>query len=176
MATTSISTPIATAARDLLPETWEALAEADTYGPEALKRLHDRTVRRVFGELLDTSAQNDLADVVVEYVGMRIAIKLIDPAIDYWSKQVLSHTAGERESRSYKDRVEDLKELRKMWTSELADLWLDAQAQLPVLPSRVVDAPRVVNAGDTVDHVTANPYDIGPQFGLPEGTTGTTGA
>jgi hypothetical protein len=165
---TTISTPIAVEAQDLLPETWEALAEASSFGPEALKRLHDRTVRRVFGELLSDAEQNDLLDVVVEYVGKRMAIALIDPAIDYWSKQVLSATAGERESRSYKDRVEDLKMLKKQWTGDLAALFLDAQDFLPVLPKRVVDAPRVVNAGDTVEHVTANPFDIPPMFGPPE--------
>src|SRR4051812_1815907 len=162
-----IETPIAIEARDLLPETWEALAEATSFGPDALERLHDRTVRRVFGTL-DDADQAALADVVIEYVGKRMALALIDPAIDYWSKQVMSHTAGERESRSYKDRVEDLKELKKFWTGDLADLLLDAEEFLPVSPKRAVDAPRVVNAGDTVEHVTANPYDIGPMFGPPE--------
>jgi len=167
MATETIDTPIATEARDLLPETWDAMAEADTFGPDALDRLHDRVVRRVFGALDDTE-QAALPDVVIEYVGKRLALALIDPAIDYWSKQVLSHTAGERESRSYKDRVEDLKELRKLWTADLAGMYLDAQDALPVMPTRAVDAPRVINAGDTVEHVTANPYDIPPMFGPPE--------
>jgi hypothetical protein len=164
----TIDTPIAIEARDLLPETWDALAEADTFGPDALERLHDRTVRRVFGDLLDQTAQEALADIVVQYVGKRLAVALLDPAIDFWSKQVLSHTAGERESRSYKDRVEDLKELKKLWTADLADLFLDAQDALPVLPGRAVDAPRVINAGDTVTHATANPFDIPPMFGPPE--------
>lgn len=162
------TTPIAIEAKDLLPETWEALAEAKSFGPDALERLHDRTVRRIFGELLDETDQEVLSDVVIEYAGKRMAIALIDPAIDYWSKQVLSHTAGERESRSYKDRVEDLKALKKSWTGDLAALFLDAQDFLPIMPKRVVDAPRVVNAGDTVEHVTANPYDIPPMFGPPE--------
>lgn len=174
--TTTISTPIATAARDLLPETWEALAEATSFGPEALKRLHDRTVRRVFGELLDDATQQTLADIVIEYVGMRVAIKLLDPAIDFWSKQVLSHTAGERESRSYKDRVEDLKELKKLWTTELADLWLDVQDLIPALPTRAVDAPRVINAGDTVAHKTPNPFDMPDIFGPAEEIGGGTAA
>jgi hypothetical protein len=160
--------PIAVAAHDLLPETWDALMEADTFGFDALVRLHERTQRQIFGEVLDTTDQQALSGVVIEYAGMKMAIALIDPAIDYWSKQVLSHTAGERESRSYKDRVEDLKQLKKDWTAALAGLFLDAQEFLPILPKRVADAPRIVNAGDTVEHVTANPYDIPPMFGPPE--------
>jgi hypothetical protein len=167
MATPTIDTPIAQEARDLLPETWEALAEVDTFGPVALDRLHDRVVAKIFGTL-DDAAQTALAPIVIEYAGKRLALALIDPAIDFWSKQVLSTTAGERESRSYKDRVEDLKELRKLWTAELADLYLDAQGALPIMPTRAADAPRVINAGDTVEHVTANPYDLPPMFGPPE--------
>lgn len=164
----NIETPIAIAARDLLPETWEAMAEATSFGPDALERLHDRVVQRAFGEALEDDQQELLVGIVIEYVGKMMAIALIDPAIDYWSKQVMSHTAGERESRTYKDRVEDLKALKKQWTADLAALFLDAQAFLPVTPRRAVDAPRVINAGDTVEHVTANPFDIPPMFGPPE--------
>ena len=50
---------------------------------------------------------------MISYLGKRLAIDIIIPGIDFWSKQALSLSAGERESKAYKDRAEDLKELRK---------------------------------------------------------------
>ena len=170
-----IDTPIAQEARDLLPETWEALAEADTFGPAALERRHNRVVNRVFGAALTEDEQEVLADELIEFAGKRLALALLDPAIDYWSKQIVSHTAGERESKTYKDRVQDLKDLRKQWTADVAALFLDVQPLLPVrTPVRTGDAPRVVQAGETVPHVTPNLDDIEPLYGPALGDTEAT--
>lgn len=172
----SLDTVISTEARDLLPETWDALSQADTFGDAALSRRHDRVVRKIFGGVEMTKEELDvLPDAVIEFVGKRLAIALIDPAIDYWSKQVLSHTAGERETKAYKDRVEDLKELRKQWIADTAALFLDIEDLLPMQVRRAQDAPRVIDAGDNLTHVTPNPMDIEPLAGELD-TTATTGA
>ena len=42
----AIDTPIGTEAHDLLPETWEALAEAKSFGANALLRQHGLPLRR----------------------------------------------------------------------------------------------------------------------------------
>lgn len=164
----TIDTPIAVEARDLLPETWEALAEADTFGPDALERRHNRVVRKIFGVLLTDAEQDVLSDDLIEYAGKMLALAIIDPAIDYWSKQIQSRTVGERESSTYKDRVEDLKQLKKDWTAQTAGLYVEISDQLPIRPRRAQDAPRVIQAGETVAHVTAQPFDIEPAYGPPE--------
>jgi hypothetical protein len=178
----AIDTMIGTEAHDLLPETWDALAKAPSFGPNALLRRHDRVLNRIFGRVLTPEEQEVLPSVVIEYCGMRLAMNLIDPGIEYWSKQVLSRSVGERESASYKDRAEDLRLLKKQWTGDLASLWLDVQALIPPLPGRVTDAPVVATAGELtqtdanprtgvqVAHTTANPYDIEPMYGPPETT------
>src|SRR5690349_7259885 len=97
-----------------------------------------------------------------------LALALIDPAIDYWSKQIQSRSVGERESSTYKDRVEDLKQLKKDWTAQVAGMFVEIEDLLPLRPRRAADAPRVIQAGETVAHATAQPFDIEPAFGPPE--------
>lgn len=166
----TIDTPIAQEAQDLLPETWDALLDAKTFGPAALERRHNRVVTRTFGALLTDAEQDVLDDRLIEYAGKKLAVALIDPGIDYWSAQILSRTAGERESSTFKDRAEHLKELRKQWTADLAAMFLDIEILLPPSVGRAVDAPRVVQAGIAVPHITANPDDIPPLYGPGDGT------
>jgi hypothetical protein len=179
----AIDTPIGTQAHDLLPETWEALSEAKSFGANALLRAHDRVVNRVFGRMLSIEEQEILPSRVIEFAGKMLALYLLDPGIEYWSRQVISRTVGERESSAYKDRAEDLRLLKKEWTAQLADLFLDIRDLLPVLPGRAGDMPRVVlpgqlintidnprTQGEQVAYATANPYDLEPMYGPPEET------
>lgn len=181
----AIDTPIGTEAHDLLPETWEALAEAKSFGANALLRQHDRVVNRIFGYVPTPEQQEVLPSRVIEFAGKMLALNLLDPAIDYWSRQVISRTVGDREAATYKDRAEDLRALKKEWTAQLADLFLDIRDLLPVLPGRAVDVPRVAlpgqaintvdnprTEGEQVAYATANPYDLEPMYGPPD--TGTT--
>lgn len=170
----SIDTAIAMEARDLLPETWDALADADTFGPAALDRRHKSVIRRVFGVEL-TDAEIDVLDpLLIEYVGMRLALAIIPAGIDFWSTQVLSLTAGERESKSYKDRAAHLRELASQLTKDAAALYLDVEPLIPQRPRRASDAPRVIQAGDTVPHITPNIDDIAPLYGPAEDIEGTS--
>lgn len=160
-----LDTDIAHEAQDLLPETWNALSESNAFGDAALQRAHDRVLRRTLGSIPNEAAIASLHYRVVEYIGKRLALNLIDPAIDFWSKQVMQHTAGERESKMYQQRGKELENLRKLWTAELAALWPGVQPLIPGQPGRAADAPRVVQAGETVEHTTANPGDLEPMFG-----------
>ena len=156
----------------------DALTHSDV--PSA---MHDRAVNRIFGTILSIEDQEILPSRVIEFAGRTLALYLLDPGIEYWSRQVISRTVGEREAAAYKDRAEDLRQLKKEWTAQLADLFIDVQDLLPVLPGRAADIPRValpgqlVNSvdnprtqGDQVVHATANPYDLEPMYGPPEET------
>lgn len=170
-----LTDPIAVEAQDRLPETWEALSDAKTFGDVALERFLDRTVKRLFGTEVSTAEQEALDAIVIEYCGLYFAIKLLDPAMDFWSKQVLSQSAGERESRTYKDRVEDLKALKKDWIAELAELWLDVSPLMPVIRRRAKDTLKVSEPGTTVPTFTADPFSMEPLYGDPEDTGAATG-
>jgi hypothetical protein len=166
-----LTDPIALAARDELPETWNALLEATSFGEDALKRRLDTLMYRVFGAVLDTAEQDALSPLLISFMGKRLALDLIIPGIDFWSKQALSHSAGERESKAYKDRAEDLKELRKQILADTAAMLPEVEAELPQRPRRLTDTVQVLPAGFSEPHVTADPFGYPPMYGPPEETT-----
>lgn len=163
--------PIALHARDELPETWDALIEASSFGETALERRLDIVMYRVFGAVLDQTEQDALSPLLAAYVGKMFALDLIIPGMDYWSKQAISHSAGERESKTYKDRAEDLKELRKMIFADAIALLPEVEVELPQIPKRLSDTFRVQEAGLLTAHVTSDPLTFPPLYGPPEGTT-----
>jgi hypothetical protein len=161
--------PIALAARDELPETWDKLLQAPTFGEEALQRRLDVLTYRAFGASLDEDEQELLDPVLVSYLGKRLALDLIIPGIDYWSKQALSLSAGERETKAYKDRAEDLKELRKLLLEDTSKML--PEVVLPQIPRPAADTVRVLESGFSTVHVTADPMGFPPLYGPPEETT-----
>jgi hypothetical protein len=165
----ALTDPIALAARDELPETWDKLLETPTFGEEALQRRLDVLLYRAFGTV--EIEQDDLDPVLVSYLGKRLALDLIIPGIDYWSKQVLSLTAGERETKAYKDRAEDLKELRKMLLNDTAQMAVEVGAVLPQIPRPQGNFSRVLESGFSTAHVTSDPLTFPPLYGPPEETT-----
>ena len=162
--------PIALAARDELPETWSALLESPTFGDEAFERRLNTLMYRAFGIALTPEEQGLLDPILVSYLGKRMALDLIVPGIDYWSKQALSLSAGERESKAYKDRAEDLKVLRKLLLEETSELLPEVEGLLPLIPRRASDRARVQQAGLLVEHVTSDPFLFPPLYGPPEVT------
>ena len=163
--------PIALAARDELPETWAALLESPTFGDEALERRLNTLMYRAFGTVLDDAEQAALSPVMISYVGKKFALDLIIPGIDYWSKQAISHSAGERESKAYKDRAEDLKALRLLLLEDASNMLPEVEANLPLVPRALSDTARVLPAGFIEPHVTADPFGYPPMYGPPEETT-----
>jgi hypothetical protein len=167
----TIDTPIAVEARDLLPETWTALANTSAFGPAALERRHNRIVKKIFSSLLGEVEQEVVEETdgrLIEYAGKRLAYALLDPGIEYWSRQALNYSIAERESKGYKDRAEDLRQLKKDWLIDLVKMEEELD---PLLPTRRAsrDYPHVENVGDTFEHLTPNPYALPPAYG-PEGS------
>jgi len=163
--------PIALAAQGELPETWAALLAAPTFGEMALERRLDTLMYRVFGTVLDDAEQDALSPVFISYLGKRLALDLIIPGIDFWSKQALSLSAGERESKAFKDRAEDLKELRKLLLADSTEMLGEVEVELPQLPRRATDTARVQESGLLTVHVTADPLGFPPLYGPPEEST-----
>lgn len=168
-----IDDPIALEAKDVFPETWEALAQAKSFGESGLLRSLERVMVSVFTEKLTSEEQDVLDPVVLEYAGKMLALRLCQPALDYWSKQLLSQATGENQSESYKDRAAEIKELRQQLLAETAELFLEISDLLPVRRRRAKDSPRVAQAGDNIPHATANPLDMEPLYGNPVGSTGS---
>jgi hypothetical protein len=163
--------PVALAAKDELPETWAALSAATSFGDAALERRLNTLMYRAFGAVMDEAEQAQLSPVMISYLGKKLALDIITPGIDFWSKQAISHSAGERESKAYKDRAEDLKQLRLLLLEDTAALLPEVEAELPWVPRRMTDVARVQASGLLEPHVTADPLSFPPMFGPPEETT-----
>lgn len=165
--------PIAANCRDELPETWDALIEAATFGEAALERRHDLVMYTSLGKVLDDTELAALSPIVAAYLGKLMALDLIIPGIDFWSKQALAHSAGERETKAYKDRAEDLAKLRDLIFKDVARLKPLVEDELPLVPRRATDTARVEDSGNVVGQssfVTADWTGFEPLYGPPEGT------
>lgn len=164
---------IALAASDELPETWAALRDdSEVFGEEGLLRLHVKNMRRIFNTELSAAEQEALSDNVADYAAKKLALAIIRPGRDFWTKQVIQRSAGERESSAYQDRGKDLIELRKELLAETAELLLEIGPELPVGGrGRIKDSPQVIQAGDSVRHLTPGLDEMDALFGITDETT-----
>lgn len=171
--------PIAEQAWSEMPESYEALRshskrDGQVAGDVLLERRLLETHIEIFGVDLTAADEDALDDMVVIYAGKMFALKLIGPAIDYWAKQITQQTAtGRNESRAYKDRAADLKELASRLTVETTRLWPDV---VDLLPSRRVrttaNVPTVADVGSGIvtTPTTPDPNSLEPPFGPPSTT------
>jgi hypothetical protein len=159
-----------------MPESYEALRTKATgdgtrTGATLLERRLLNTHIEIFGVDLAAADEEALDDIVVMYAGKIFALKLIGPAIDYWSKQITQQTAtGRNESRAYKDRAADLKELASRLTVETSQLWEDV---VDLIPSRrvktIANVPVVADIGSGIvtTPTTPDPNALEPPFAPP---------
>lgn len=160
---------IADAAHGELPSTWKALAESPDYGDSFLQRKIDSIVVKLFGQPIDNTVQDALDVRVIDYAGKCVALELINPGIDYWSKQPLSIGAtGRNENKSYNDRSMALRQLRTYLIEQTRLLWPEVESLLTASRDhRVASVPRV---RDIATAHTSDPYDFEPAFGTATGT------
>lgn len=165
---------IAEAAKGELPSTWKALAESPDYGDSFLERKIDSCIVKLFNEPIADAVQDALDIRVIDYAGKCVALELINPGIDYWSKQPLSIGAtGRNENKSYTDRSAALNKLAERLLVQTRQLWGEVESLLTnSRDHRVGNVPRVRDIA--VAH-TPSPYDFEPAFGTATGTPGQTG-
>jgi hypothetical protein len=177
---------IAAAAQGEIPETWRALAGSPSYGDSFLIEKLNAVMTKLFGDVQDVATQDALDNLVVDYAGKCLALELINPAIDYWSKQPVSIGAtGRNETKAYVDRSAALLRLRAFLVDQLRLMWPEVQELLPGRRvRRISNVPRVREL--TLAH-TPNPFEFeqpfadtattfgGPADAAGSGTTGTAG-
>ena len=172
---------IAAAAQGELPSTWRVLVGLQEYGESLVIEKLNAVMTKLFGSVLDVAAQDALDNLVVDYAGKCLALELINPAIDYWSKQPVSIGAtGRNETKAYLDRSAALLRLRAYLVEQIRLMWGEVQELLPGRRvRRISNVPRVREL--TLAH-TPNPYefeqpfaDSATSFGGPADTAGGTG-
>lgn len=164
---------IATSAQGELPETWEKLANAKSFGNSLLQKHTEAIHKYLFGDVL-TQAEQEALDVrVVDYAGKLLALRLIRPAIDYWSKQTISVTTGENDQKSWNDRAQALNDLKKDLLEETRQMMPDVEALLPErLIKKARGVPLVEDLPLEAAH-TPDPLDFEAPFGPPTQVPGT---
>ena len=156
---------IADWAKGELPAEWDALCT--TYGDPFLQRKINSVMMQIFANILDTDEQEDLDVRVLDYAGKLVALELINPGISYWSKQAISVGArGQNETKAYKDRAEDLRELRKELIAATRAMMPEVTVLLPNRRiSRIPVGPRV---RQVLGAITPDPDSFERPFLLPE--------
>lgn len=167
----AVTGEIAERARGYLPETWSKLGDPKSgtganipYGDDFLRRHVDAVMRRYLGDTISENEQEALPEVVLEFLSLRLALRLIIPGIDFWSKQAVQMGAsGRNETKTWAQRAQDLRELKKYLEAEVASISLEAEALLPVLTQAATAAVPVVVNRDTTSF-TPDPDSIEPVY------------
>jgi len=158
------TTRIAKTARDELPETWDALEDKVTGGADLVARRVEGAHLRFFGAEMPSTEQDDLDQLVVDYVGKVIALSLINAGIDYWAKQRIS-VGARSEAITFKDRAEDLHRLREALLEETRLMWPSVEPLLNVINSTVVTTRRSrMRVSQVTTALTPDPYEFGKKL------------
>lgn len=159
---------IADIAKSHIPVTWAALAADTRIGDPTLTAQENYVTNVVFGAIPDDSTQDDLAQLVADYAGMKLAVAVIDVAIDFWMDVEEDRiTSGPREEVQYAERLKHLQARKAALLREIA--MIEPQV-IPLIPSQLAQtassAPLLSSMGD--DLLTPNPIDFGPIYGPKE--------
>lgn len=164
-----LTDPIALSAKAEMPEDYAALEESSNFGDPLLTMKLNLVMQQLFGEVLDIAEQGALDRRVLDYAGKLFALELINPATSYWKNQAVQHSAtGRNETKTYVNRAESLKELRKSLLASTRSIFPDIGVLLPGRTiNRRANVPAVRNV---TTGVTANPDDFEPAFAPPSET------
>lgn len=162
----AITGPIADKAAGELPEEWRTFSSPQApapYGESFLERKVTSVMVKLFGHALTEEEQDALSEAVTDYAGKIVALSLINPAIDYWSKQSVSVGAsGRNETKAWaSDRVTILKDLRSYLIEETRSMWIDIEPLLPVITRSQPSVPTVI---EPTTAFTPDPNSMEPVF------------
>lgn len=159
--------PIALEAQGHIPETWAKLGDSNsgaTYGDSFLQRHLDSLMRRYFGDVMSVVDQEGLPQIVIDWLGIKLALRVLNAGIDFWSKQATSLGAsGRTENKQWDDRAKYLKDVRAALEAEAQSMLLDVEPLLPDLSNvRSPNVPTVTEIDETA--FTPEPSSFEPVF------------
>lgn len=144
-----------------MPTTVRALREDPDFGDRFLQKHADYVKRVVMGQVVSPDQEISYDPALVEYLSKRTAVRVITPAIDYWSRQYRSvQSQGPSEVGTYPDMIQSLNELHARLCHELPGDWRQLQMLVPNLPQLRVESAPMTSFGDPEPwnrHRTSNP-------------------
>lgn len=144
-------------ARMYMPITFSALQKDSRFGDAGMQRQADLVKRRVLGTTMAADQEESLDILILDYLSKRVALELINPGIDFWSRQLQTATSSQTsEVTSYPNMINSLKLLKANLCEQLASDWAEIQLLVPGTPNeRIVPMPASSLMG--YRHVTRNP-------------------
>lgn len=144
-------------ARMYMPVTFSALQRDVRFGDSSLQRQAELIKRRVLGYTILADQEENLDIVLLDFLSKRLALELINPGIDFWSRQMRTATSSATsEITAYPDMIASLKLLRENLCAQLTDDWSEIQLLVPGTPNhKVVAMPTSSLLG--YPNVTRNP-------------------
>jgi hypothetical protein len=124
-----------------LPVTFDYLQRDTRFGDRMLQRTSSLVQQKVLGYVTPVDQEDQIPDVLLDWLSKRVAIDLITPGIDYWSRQLRTATssgAGGNEVSAFPDMIRSLQDLRVTLAGELAEDWRQVQLLVPGTPNRKV--------------------------------------
>lgn len=145
-----------------MPISLDVLRSDERYGDLWLQQQAEVIKLRVLGTTMSPDAEESLGTVFLDYLSKRLALQLINPAIEYWSRQQQTATATDvHEVVSYPNMITSLQQLGRRLVRELAQEWRDLMAIQPGLAVRHVMPLPATTLGDPTNpcngYVTKNP-------------------
>jgi hypothetical protein len=154
---------IAKAAQGEMPLTWKALREDPSFGADALSAKVRSISTSLFGEDISEPVETALDQRVIDYAGKLLALELVNPGIDFWGKQSLTHgSRGVNETKAYKDRTQDLRVLAERLLAQTRTMWSEVEVLLP--GRRFNTVPNIARVREVAIAVTPDPHIFEPPF------------
>ena len=157
--------PIVDGISVVMPITFNALRNDVRFGDRWLQQAANMAQWRIFGSVSPPDIEADTYHpLVLDYLSKRVALALIKPGVDYWSRQQKTVTTTQTsEVASYPDMIASLRELGRGLRHELTQEWRDIQALVPGLPQRhVMPYPTTSLACQGQSYVTRDPSEMPP--------------
>lgn len=120
-----------------MPITFEALRNDVVFGDRLVQRKAELIKFRVLGSTVPVDQEINYHPLLLDYFSKRVALELIKPGIDYWSRQHKTvTTTATSEIASYPDMIASLKALEERLRCACEDEWQEVQFLVPGLPQR----------------------------------------
>ncbi len=150
-----------------MPITINALRNDSRFGDKWLQQGAEVAKYRLLGYTVAADAEQTLHVLLLDYLSKRLALALVKPAIDYWSRQQRTSTSTQTsEVTAYPDIIKNLQDLGTRLKFELPQDWRDLRAFGLGLPERRVMSLPVSTLGDPSDprnrHITRSPSEMPP--------------
>lgn len=122
-----------------MPTTFEALKEDINFGDRFLQAKAELIKYKILGQTIPPDQEANLHPMLLDYFAKRLALELIKPGIDYWSRQHRTITTTQTsEIASYPEIVKSLEKLELILRADCKELWQEVQFAVPGLPQRKV--------------------------------------